>query len=227
MSKMAEPSNAERTQSEPTGSKASALTSDLFGLPAHSPPGRAEGQIRCFIENEQRRVVATVSLWTDSFDDAAAAVTDALGRAWEQLDRGGTIDNLAAWVTRVAMNQIRSGHRRSKVAQRKRHLIAVVDVHDDTTARTAAAVDLQRALTALTKRQRQVVALYYGLDQSVTAIADTLGVAPGTVKATLHQARNRLAELLDATSYPPTSAPTSPARSGAATTAPSLGASDD
>lgn len=166
--------------------------------PATGPvavPG-PEDRIRAFVETEQRRVVAAVSLWTGSFDDAIDAVTDALGRAWERLDRGGTIDNLAGWVTHAAMNQIRSRHRRRRVARRNRHLIAVVDTHDDTVAHRADVVDLGRALGQLTNRQRDVVALHYAVDLPVAEIASTLGIAPGTVKATLHQARTRLAELL-------------------------------
>ncbi|HET8930780.1 MAG TPA: sigma-70 family RNA polymerase sigma factor [Acidimicrobiales bacterium] len=155
-----------------------------------------EDRIRTYLETEHRRVVAAVSLWTGSVDDATDAVTDALGRAWERLDRGESIGNLAAWVTHAAMNQIRSSHRRIKVAQRKRHLVGVTDTEDDPTASRDQYLDLRRALRELTKRQRDVLALYYGLDQPVAAIADTLGIASGTVKATLYQARARLEHLL-------------------------------
>lgn len=165
---------------------------------------RPEDRIRSFIEDHQRRVVATVSLWTGSLDDAVDAVTDALGRAWERLDRGEPIDNLAAWVTHAAMNQIRSTHRRAATARRNRHLIAVVDTHDEAITGLADALDLRRALRELTRRQRDVVALYYALDLSTTEIATSLGVAPGTIKATLHQARVRLAELLGASRRPTT-----------------------
>lgn len=187
------------TMAEPTA----ADRADGIGADAMRP----EDRIRSFIEDHQRRVVATVSLWTGSLDDAVDAVTDALGRAWERLDRGEPIDNLAAWVTHAAMNQIRSTHRRDAVARRKRHLIAVVDTHDEAITRRADALDLGRALRELTRRQRDVVALYYALDLSTTEIATSLGVAPGTIKATLHQSRTRLAELLDASPRPTTTDP--------------------
>lgn len=176
-----------------------------------SGTGDTEDRIRTYLETQHRRVVAAVSLWTGSIDDATDAVTDAIGRAWERLDRGHPIDNLAAWVTHAAMNQIRSAHRHREVAGRKRHLIAVVDSEGDPTTDRAGHLDLRRALDHLTARQRNVIALYYGLDLPVAQIAETLDVAPGTVKATLHQARTRLATLLDDT----------------ATTATTTGASDD
>jgi hypothetical protein len=53
------------------------------------------------------------------------------------------------------------------------------------------------ALRALPVRQREVVALRILLDLDVDTTADTLGIAPGTVKAHLHRAlatmRTRLA----------------------------------
>lgn len=184
---MSEPSTATETVTDPP---VAAPADDL-----------AEARIGVFVDTEYRRVVTTVSLWAGSTDDATEAVTDALGSAWERLDRGATIDNLAAWVTRSAMNRIRSMHRHRAVTRRKSHLL-VVDTSADTTNRSATDVDLHRALGELTERQRQVVALYYGLDLPVAAVAADLGIAPGTVKATLAQARDRLAALLRPTTPP-------------------------
>ena len=53
---------------------------------------------------------------------------------------------------------------------------------------------LDRALAALTPRQRAVVVLRYYDDLTEQATADTLGVALGTVKSQTHLALRRLAE---------------------------------
>jgi RNA polymerase sigma factor (sigma-70 family) len=50
-----------------------------------------------------------------------------------------------------------------------------------------------RAVRALPRRQAQVIALYYVADLPVAEIADTLGLAEGTVKAQLHRDRQALA----------------------------------
>jgi RNA polymerase sigma-70 factor, ECF subfamily len=50
-----------------------------------------------------------------------------------------------------------------------------------------------RAVRALPRRQAQVVALRYVADAPVAEIAQTLGLAEGTVKAQLHRARQTLA----------------------------------
>ena len=57
-------------------------------------------------------------------------------------------------------------------------------------------IDLERALDRLTDRQRSAVDLHYFVGLDVTTVAEVMGCAPGTVKATLHQARARLRELL-------------------------------
>ena len=109
-------------------------------------------RISAFAVAEHARVVAAVSLWSGSVDDASDAVVDALGRAWERLEKGKPIDNLAAWVTRVAMNQVRSRHRHLAVVGRRRHLFVVAD-HPDPSGAAADRLDVARALATLTERQ--------------------------------------------------------------------------
>ena len=55
-----------------------------------------------------------------------------------------------------------------------------------------------RAVRALPRRQAQVIALRYVADASVAEIAQTLGLAEGTVKAQLHRGRQALAVRLAA-----------------------------
>jgi RNA polymerase sigma-70 factor, ECF subfamily len=57
--------------------------------------------------------------------------------------------------------------------------------------------EVWRAVRALPRRQAQVVALRYVVDAPVAEIAQTLGMAEGTVKAQLHRARQTLATRLE------------------------------
>lgn len=52
--------------------------------------------------------------------------------------------------------------------------------------------EIERAIASLTPRQRAAVVLRYYEDLSESQIADRMGVRPGTIKALLHQARERL-----------------------------------
>jgi RNA polymerase sigma factor (sigma-70 family) len=54
---------------------------------------------------------------------------------------------------------------------------------------------LRHALAGLSQRQRQVLVLRYWLDLDQAEIAETLGVAVGTVKATTSQALAKLRKL--------------------------------
>ena len=178
---------------------APAATDDASAAPGVRPtvPGDSIAQrIAAFADEEHARVVAAVTLCCGSTTEAADAVVDALGHAWERLDAGEPIDNLAAWVTRAATNQVRSRFRHLSVVRRTRHLVARDDLRPDPAAESIDRVDLARAIGGLTKRQQQVLALHYGLDLPVAEVAEQLGVAAGTVKATLHQARAALAEQL-------------------------------
>jgi RNA polymerase sigma factor (sigma-70 family) len=69
---------------------------------------------------------------------------------------------------------------------------------DGSAAAAGAVVD---ALTGLTERQRLVLFLRYYGDLDYGQIAETLGIKPGTVAATIHQAqehlRNRLRVAVD------------------------------
>ncbi len=149
-----------------------------------------------FVRAEVRGIVAAVVLLTGSQADAEDSVSHALGRAWERLDRGDSIESLRAWVLTVALNDARSRHHRMLIADRAyRRLLA--GLNESTTGPGADAIDLARALRVIPRRQREAVILRYWGDLSVAQVAEALGVAEGTAKALLHQARTRLGVALD------------------------------
>ena len=59
------------------------------------------------------------------------------------------------------------------------------------------------AVLTLSPRQRAVTVLKYYEDMSEAEIAETLGMAPGTVKSHGHAAARRLADLLGEPAVPP------------------------
>jgi RNA polymerase sigma factor (sigma-70 family) len=59
-----------------------------------------------------------------------------------------------------------------------------------------ARIDLQRALAALPRRQREATVLRYYLDLDVREVAAALRMSEGTAKTTLHRARRALARAL-------------------------------
>ena len=113
-------------------------------------------------------------------------------REWPSLARR---DRPELWVRRVAMNLAVSRFRRwrseskalVRLAGRRESKVVVLS------AESAAVWKEVRLLPA---RQAQVVALRYLEDLTVAEIAATLGIAEGTVRATLHQARVTLGQRL-------------------------------
>jgi RNA polymerase sigma factor (sigma-70 family) len=90
----------------------------------------------------------------------------------------------------VACNEARRGWRHEqrspKWSARERPIV------DDPAGRVATVLDLHVALNQLGARQRAAVVLRYFADLPLAEIAAVMGCATGTVKATLHQALDRL-----------------------------------
>jgi RNA polymerase sigma-70 factor (sigma-E family) len=126
---------------------------------------------------------------------AEELVSEGFARAWASWRKVCRHPAPQAWVVRTALNLHVSWWRRYRreVALNDRDFPGGLDA--------GAAVDgdptVFAALRALPVRQREVVALRILLDLDVDTTADTLGIAPGTVKAHLHRAlatmRTRLA----------------------------------
>jgi RNA polymerase sigma-70 factor, ECF subfamily len=160
-----------------------------------------EHAIRAFLATDYPRVVAGVALISGSRAAAEDAVQEAVARAWERSERGERIESLKAWVTTVAMNQVRSGFRRLRAERRARQRSGPrgwPDVGGGLPSVPGAeqAVDVRRALMALPRRQREATVLRYYLDLDVAEVAAALRINEGTAKTTLHRARRALAAAL-------------------------------
>ncbi|HEU4675500.1 MAG TPA: SigE family RNA polymerase sigma factor [Motilibacteraceae bacterium] len=110
----------------------------------------------------------------------------------------GRVEDPHAYVRRALLNGARDRWRR----RRWREVPLTPDDgpppvdpadHHDVAGRQADRDGVLRALRTLTDKERRVVVLRYYEDLSESAIADLLGVAPGTVKSTAARALRKLA----------------------------------
>lgn len=116
-------------------------------------------------------------------EDVAA---EALARAYARWS--SVADHARPWVVRVATNlALDVGRRRTRAASRRFELIEEEQV-DNVELRW----DLQEALRALPRRQREVVALRFLADFSEQATADALAIGIGTVKSHASRGLSRL-----------------------------------
>lgn len=122
-------------------------------------------------------------------NDRDDVVQEALGRAWR---RRSTFDpsrgTPRVWLLAIVADQGRRNRRR------RRRVPPDVDASVPPAERD---IDLERALARLSPRQRLAVDLHYFVGLHVAEVASVMGVADGTVKSTLADARGRLRTLLE------------------------------
>ena len=144
-----------------------------------------ERAIRQFIEQDYPALVGALALVCGSRVVAEDVVQDALARAWERSGRGLEIDSLPAWVTTVALNLARSGLRRRKAERRATDRLGAEHrrVADSLAGIGASgdALDVERAVRALPRRQREAVTLRYYRGLDVREVAAALAVSEETV----------------------------------------------
>ena len=100
---------------------------------------------------------------------------------------------MEGWVTTVALNLARSGLRRLRSERRARARLHTPALGEPSTADR---IDVDRALAALPRRQREVAVLRYYLQMDTREVASALELNEGTVKSTLSRARTALAQTL-------------------------------
>jgi RNA polymerase sigma factor (sigma-70 family) len=140
-----------------------------------------------FFAAEYRGVVRSLTLALGDQGRAEDAAQDAFASAYQRWRRVRTMDRPGTWVYVVAL---RAERRRMAKSADPRESEAVVLT--DQSADPLDGVWIAQALGALTPRQRLAVVLRYYADLSVDDVAEAMGCAPGTVKATVHVALRRL-----------------------------------
>ena len=148
-----------------------------------------------FLSTDYPRLVNAMALASGSFAAAEDAVQEALARAWEVTERGRHLDSLPAFVVAVSRNLLRDRFRRLVAERRARSRMTPRDTEPGLDG-SERRVDIERALSNLPRRQREVAVFYYFLDFDVAEIARLLRIPEGTVKGALYRARRSLAAAL-------------------------------
>jgi RNA polymerase sigma-70 factor (ECF subfamily) len=136
--------------------------------------------------------------------DARDAVQDALLEAWRNIGHLREPDRFDAWLGRIHLNACHAiGRRRGRSSVREIALDALPD--PENVPNRAIAMDeqrasldeLERAFDRLSVADRTTLVLHYLEHHPLAEIAARQGVAEGTVKWRLHEARNALARALE------------------------------
>lgn len=137
------------------------------------------------IEDAYRRLypslVRLAYLLVDTQELAEEAVQEAFTRAWPKWRR---VQHADAYLRTSVINACRKVQRRRRVARRQPE--SRVEHHE------LGADHVADVVRRLPSPMREAIVLRYYLQLSEAQIATTLGLAPGTVKSTLHRARSAL-----------------------------------
>ncbi|MDQ1447872.1 MAG: hypothetical protein QOC79_843 [Actinomycetota bacterium] len=143
-----------------------------------------------FFVERYGEVVRCMRLVVGDSTRAEEFAEEAFVRAFRHWSRVSRLDRPVAWVYVVACNEARRGWRHEqrspKWSARERPVV------EDPARRVATVLDLHVALNLWGARPRAAVVLRYFADLPLAEIAAVMGCATGTVKATLHQALDRL-----------------------------------
>lgn len=153
----------------------------------------AEADLEALFRAEYAPLVRALAIVAGDSESAADAVQDAFVQAFRHWRRIRRYDAPALWVRRVAVNRVLNQHRGR---ERREAAVARLPLRAEPAGRD---LDIGPAVAALPCRQRMAVALHYLADLPITEVALAMEVAPGTVKAHLHAARQALAPKLEVT----------------------------
>lgn len=145
-----------------------------------------------FYRSEYRSVFGAAYLGTGDRDAAFDVTQEAFKRAFVRWGRLQNEPWVGGWVMRTALNLCK---RHAKQVQRQTP-VADPDLQQPSVRPSAERADVVAALRRLPERQRHVTILFYWGDLPLPAIADLMGIAEGTVKAHLAQARKSLRDHL-------------------------------
>jgi RNA polymerase sigma factor (sigma-70 family) len=156
------------------------------------PFARIPPSFEAFYVSEFPRMVDIAYALSGSRLAAEDLAQDAMIAAHKQWDRVGTLDRPGAWVRRVVINKAASLYQRRKAELRA--LARLGPVRGALPHRLdAESAHVWREVRRLPARQSEAVVLFYLGELTVVEVAEAMGCTENTVKAHLHQARQKLA----------------------------------
>ena len=124
---------------------------------------------------------------------AVEATQETAMRLIDNLGRFSGRGKLTTWVLGIANNVCRETRRRQKKLQlMETGLESVVVSQTTQPGEAASSTTLRSAIAQLPERQREAIVLRYFESLSLAEVAEVMKVSKGTVKATIHQALQKL-----------------------------------
>lgn len=149
-----------------------------------------------FFRAEHQRLAALATALCGDRESGRDVAQEALARAYREWDRVSRLERPGGWTRRVVVNLAHDHGRHLAVRHRRLSELANRIAGDDAAEEASLDAEMWAAVAMLPERQRTAVALFYIGDRSISDVAEEMGVHEGTVKTTLHKARQRLRRVL-------------------------------
>lgn len=171
-------------------------------VPADDRNGSAPAALEAMFARCQGEVLGTLYYLLGNWDDARDCLQETFLKCWRSRAEVGKIDNLRAWIFRVAINTGRDA--RSSAWRRKKQPLATEAEEQPATEPSAEAVVLEsermerlrRAIAELRPEEKEVFLLRQNGELTYEEIAAALNIRSGTVKTRMRMALERLRKAL-------------------------------
>jgi RNA polymerase sigma factor (sigma-70 family) len=173
----------------------SRLYIDVIRIESDAAPAddTAQGDFWAWVEPHWQTMAHAARRFSDT-QAAPDVLHSAAVQAWtKRVQYDPSRGSPRAWLVAVTRDQARRAHKR---AVRTLHWGSGPGPIESANPDLAARVDIEAAISKLSRRQRQAVYLHYFVDLNIADVASVMDCSSGTVKSTLHDARKALATLL-------------------------------
>ena len=160
--------------------------------------------LEALVRRYQVRALRAAFLISGERELAEEAVQEAFLRFYRGIRRFDPRRPVAPYLYRIVVNTTLNMVRRERrdlsleqmSLQQAEALLAQAETVEGEVERALLAERVEKALAALSPRQRAVIVRRYYLEMSEQEMADAMGVSRGTIKRLLHNARGRLRRIL-------------------------------
>jgi RNA polymerase sigma factor (sigma-70 family) len=173
---------------------------------ASEPPVRASARGAELLEEafarHQGELLGTLFYLVGNLEDARDALQEAFIKCWRHQAEVGDVENLKAWIFRVALNAGRDiretawRRKREGLPEDESMLASRDDGPDKIVEHDERLTRLRRALKQLRPEEQEVFLLRQNGELTYEEIAEMLAVPTGTVKTRMRLALSRLRQVL-------------------------------
>ena len=180
----------------------SVATSESKAQPKARPRGASAPSLEDAFAQYQSELLGTLFYLVGNLEDARDALQEAFIKCWRNQDKLHEIDNLKAWIFRIALNTGRDiretawRRKRQSMGDDESMIASQEDGPDLLVEQDERLSRLRQALSELRPEEQEVFLLRQNGEMTYEEIAVALDVPSGTVKTRMRLALSKLREVL-------------------------------